>query len=279
MSTKIYSGFRFVPSDLNEIHALLMAYRPAVKAAVHAAQCRFLATTAADIIDKAALNGGLAGEPLSIAHDEMRRRQKEVRTTGYRDPEVDFDFKLAVMPYGERVYGIVFCEQREWQSAFYGQTWVEHWPYWDNTDEPEGVSRRQWANRGKVWDTILAGDEWDRPVGCGFSYDFEPPPRWPDADDVLAFVPSHADRVERFAGMRVMDAEFRRLINEAGIDAGSRESMQFVFAAEKNVRGPKGKALRKAERERIAALLPAITLDVLRGWSDPLPAHSRAEGA
>ncbi|CAO4140675.1 hypothetical protein LPLAFNJD_LOCUS751 [Methylorubrum aminovorans] len=267
MSTKIYSGFRFVPSDLNEVHTLLSLYRSEVKDAVHEAKCRFLAGAAADHIDKAALKGEPAGEPLGAAHDEMRRRQKEVRTTGYRDPEVDFDFKLSVMPYGECVYGIVFCEQRAWQSAFLAQPWVEHWPYWNSTDRPEGVSRREWAKRGETWNAILAGDEWDRPVGCGFGYDFEPPPRWPQGEDVLAYVPSHADRVARFASMRVMDAEFRRLLDEAGVSLQARECMQYVIQAEQNVRGPKGDHLRRAEGERIAPLLPAITLDVLLGWS------------
>lgn len=267
MSTKIYGGFRFVPSDLNEIHTLLMAYRPTVKEAVHEAKCRFLAVTAADLIDKAALDRERARYPLSAAHDDLRKRQKDVKETGLRDPAIDFDLKLAVMPYGERVYGIVFCEQGAWRKAFLAQPWIERWPYWDNTDQPEGVSRREWSERGKVWDAVLSGDEWDRPVGCGFGYDFEPPPHDPDAEEVLARVPSHDERVARWAGASVMDAEFRRLIDEAGVDAGSREAMQFVFAAEENVRGEKGESLRAAERKHLASILPVITLDRLRGWS------------
>lgn len=51
----------------------------------------------------------------------------------------------------------------------YGENWilkdfqppegVQDYCYWDNVDEPEGITYRQWKARGKNWDAIC--DDWD----------------------------------------------------------------------------------------------------------------------
>ena len=39
--------------------------------------------------------------------------------------------------------------------------WCEFYGYWDNTDQPEGVSRASWEARKSIW-AELALDDWDR---------------------------------------------------------------------------------------------------------------------
>lgn len=83
--------------------------------------------------------------------------RREVRKTGERMPLVDTDFTLSLIPLKRSFIGICYTESQAWFDAWCQQPGVQEYGYWDNADEPEGMSRREWNQRAKNWD-ILTGD-------------------------------------------------------------------------------------------------------------------------
>jgi len=72
--------------------------------------------------------------------------------------DIDFGFnaflssaKAYIIPYGTRkVVG-----------SFTPPDWVEEYGYWNNTDQPLDLTRRQWKARGDKWDEV-ALDDWQK---------------------------------------------------------------------------------------------------------------------
>lgn len=41
-------------------------------------------------------------------------------------------------------------------------SWLKEYSYWNNSDEPKGMTRRRWKERERTWNRIaLDGDRWD----------------------------------------------------------------------------------------------------------------------
>jgi hypothetical protein len=90
----------------------------------------------------------------------LKEMYKETITSPYKNPW-DLDLFLVVHEHQGRVYitprGGSFIRLEEILAA---DDRLEEYGYWDNTDMPDGMSRRKWNQRGKVWNAIC--DEWDR---------------------------------------------------------------------------------------------------------------------
>tara|TARA_Y100000034_G_scaffold116828_1_gene155632 strand:+ start:1760 stop:2464 length:705 start_codon:yes stop_codon:yes gene_type:complete len=72
--------------------------------------------------------------------------------------DIDFGFnaflsraKAYIVPYGNRKV----------VQSFSPPDWVEEYGYWNNTDQPEHITRRQWKARGNKWDEV-ALDDWQK---------------------------------------------------------------------------------------------------------------------
>lgn len=68
----------------------------------------------------------------------------------------EIDCSLNVWFYKNKFYVIPYGE---W-DGFKVPKGVEEYGYWNNTDQPEGVTTRQWNARGKTWDKVCL-DNWD----------------------------------------------------------------------------------------------------------------------
>lgn len=58
--------------------------------------------------------------------------------------------KFYIIPYGER------CILEDFQPP----ERAEEYAYWNNTDQPETLTRKQWVARGKTWDAVCL-DDWN----------------------------------------------------------------------------------------------------------------------
>ena len=116
MSTKIYNGFRFKDTDLLAVYKLVMEWRlelmPLHERAVH----RFIAEIACNLVDDESISPSSTEgtAPLLKGMSILWKMQEDVRKTLRRNPAVDFDFSLSILPHDGRVYGIVFTEQQDW---------------------------------------------------------------------------------------------------------------------------------------------------------------------
>ncbi len=207
MSTKIYNGILFKSKNLVQVYEHLHAYRPVIWDARSIAEKRFMADLAVSFIDEHAITGVAPDPdpqvtPTLYAYGCLRDLQREAKKTGQRNPLVDFEFSVVVMPYNGSNYGVVYTEQHDWLTDFMKQPWVREYAYYNNTDIPDGISDRAWRQRGKVWDAILARDPCDRSAGCGLVVEFLGRgglhiPIAFRGRDLLPFVPSDKQRIAR----------------------------------------------------------------------------------
>lgn len=269
MSTKIYTGFRFKTSNLREIHEHFLEWRKRIDTLTREAKHRYLAKHAVENIDNAIAYGKpVPKNPLLEVDLEMNDAQAEIKKTGQRNVSVDFDFEVSVMPWGRKVYGIIFCEQSAWIDEFMSQPWVEEYGYWNNTDRPDHLTARQWERRRKTWNAILKQDPWDRPSGCGFTADCKAPDRFSDNDAVLAACPSKENRVARTARSVVLGRAYKTLMEPLSEEERKQRCFSMLFDAERLLKTEEWQAKVAEEELRLAELLPEMTITILLGW-DP----------
>lgn len=156
MSTKIYGGFRLDTSDLLEAHELVQRFRQALQPVAQAWTAELLARLAVTLLDETCT--GLRapdgrGSALSVAAGSVRDRLRESRRNETRDPEIDPELRITLIPSGGILLGIVRTERLEWRSAFLEVPGVREYAYWTgDSDRPPGVSEREWRERGRAWD-------------------------------------------------------------------------------------------------------------------------------
>jgi len=71
----------------------------------------------------------------------------------YKGPQGDFSCDFCVWDYKSYFYMYPIGTLNNWDfSEIYKIPGLEDFRYWNNTDEPEDVSRREWKRRGRIWD-------------------------------------------------------------------------------------------------------------------------------
>jgi len=264
------NGIRFRSTDLLEVHRQLMAFRPVITELAEKKETEFLARTAVRSIDRTVLKGTPCAAPLSEALQELWDRQRKIVTSQKRDPQIDMEFKVLVLPWAGRIYGLVYSERGEWIDLLRGQEWVEDFRYWTNAEAPDGFDSEEWDERGCVWSAILEQDPARRPGASGMTVDFMPDGGIPQVEDVLRFVPKIDERARKWASERVCARRFATLMERKTMDDGT-------LGKEKNPIGAvieaadyaqkEGASEVEAEFEKIRLLLPEITRELLLdGW-------------
>lgn len=145
MSTRIYQGVRLKTTSLAKVQVIVEEFRPWVVAQAEARFDTFISNLEAE------------GKSWREAYDIWQDRRRRIKTTGQRDPFIDTEFSLSILPSGRNMLGIVYTEQRPWLEAFYAHPGVEEYGYWDNTDGLEDVSEQAWEGRRRAWDVLKDG--------------------------------------------------------------------------------------------------------------------------
>lgn len=271
MSTKVYKGFRFVSNDLLAIHEKFMAWRLRIRELTIEYEGRYIARQTVKLIDSfaAGRTTSLPDNPFSKVRREFEDAQSEIKKTQRRNPTIDWDFEVMVMPFRDQVYGIVFTDQNDWFTDFMAQDWVEDYSYWNNTDPPDGTSDEEWEIRGELWDSICNQDPSGVPGRAGFLADCTVPFRWTTVDDVMPYLPTFEDRLKSAAKAGVFMVKARELAPPAGDPS---PSFGWLWEVEKYVNSDDGQAAIEAEVNRLRPILKEeLTKVDLLGWDPDAP--------
>jgi hypothetical protein len=266
MSTKIYNGFKFADPNLSVIHRHIMDWRNELRPLHQKAANMFVAEIAINIFDGERMRpGSQTGKtPLMDAITTLWDQQAEVKKTQRRNPLVDFEFTLSLLPFEGQVFGITYTEQREWQRIWMAKPFIIDFAYWDNTDPPEELPDAEWEERGRVWGTVLDGAIMSAPSMAGFSADCTHEGLFPDTDNVVAILPSFEDRVGRRAKFAAAAAHVERLKAAKGQPATSYEQTSYSLEAMEWLQTDDGRKALDAEKRRIAGILEAeVTREML----------------
>lgn len=278
MGTTIADGFRFRTSSLEEVMQLLGQWRHRVRSDAECMAEEWLATESVKLIDQAiARNGDIPVAPLADIRaqwDKLRDNLKNRR----REPQVDYDFTVCILPHAGQFYGIVYTEQQVWRTDWFTEDLVDPMPYWNGTDGPEDLSESEWEARGRLWDEIMPSGI---PANHGLSADLHD--LWfltPGPDAVVAAQPSFERRLARTAHEEVILRKQRELYEARGGTNDDQMSalVRDYVAARKWATTPAGRAAIAAEEIRLRPLLPReVTHFMLLGWGPGAPPSAAPE--
>jgi hypothetical protein len=267
MSTKIYTGFRFRSHDMFEIHGLIARWRDSLVTFHNDEMAVLLASMCAETIDRNVTEAGRnAGKyPYRDAHQEIRTRQKEILGSGARDPEVDFDFEVSILPHDGAVYGMIFSERSRWIDLWMEQEEVEDFSYWNNVDRPSDISEDEWKERSETWSRILRSNAAGTPGMVGFSAQCTDRFVQPTLADVVDQLPSFEERLKKQSRSSAITRVFYKMKDD-GFD------LESPFAVLRKIElwlDGEGAHVQQEETSRLAVLLPKqIDAEML---TSPLP--------
>ena len=69
--------------------------------------------------------------------------------------QYEFYCNVTILPCNDEVFLLLFTEESEIHDIFDAMEEIEEYPYWDNTDQPEGMTWEEWEVRGKEWDEAI----------------------------------------------------------------------------------------------------------------------------
>lgn len=265
MSTKIYTGFRLEGYTLEQALRKMQAFSKEILLPVAQQTChrRIVSHAVANLDARAAGIEPAIPEPrpLAEAWSALMDRVNEIEKTKRRDPAVDFDFEVTVFPLGSAILGITFVEQSEFHQLWLSQPDVEDYSYWNNTDQPEGLSDEAWLARAEDWDKALEHSSFPAQAGfsltlCNGSHLFMTP-----VQSVEGLLPDFYKRVSAISRQLLMDEWDSRQDPESG---------QRPYAALRKYQAwletDEGRARRAAVEKKTAELLnPELTFEHLMG--------------
>ena len=72
--------------------------------------------------------------------------------------QYEFYCNITILPCHDEVFLLLYTEDRDVQDMFDAMEEIEEYPYWDNSDQPDGMTWEEWGVRGDEWDEALGGD-------------------------------------------------------------------------------------------------------------------------
>ena len=264
MSTRIYGGIKFASGDFHEVFTRLQEFRDRLVPQTEIMVGSYLASRLTRMVDDTAAQGLPLGENfLSKAVNEFRDSLDEIKKTGRRNPGVDTEFKVSILPYDGQLYGIMFTEQPEWRKLFLAEPWVSEFSYGDASDDtPEGVSYEDYRKRGDLWNAVMpTGAPVNHGVEADLTYNFY----WPEWEWIEPHLTAQTldDRLKEVGQNRVSFAKMKDI--SGGDDS---KYMGSFWEARRWLKTDEGTSAVHAEIERVRPLLPPLlTRGVVDGFS------------
>lgn len=213
MSTKIYNGFKIDSNDIFEVQNILMGHHEKVKEITENKTIEFLIRFAVEGLDKDTIEGKETKKNyLSEAGSSLMDRQREVKKSGYRDPVIDFEAEVVVIPYEGKFYGIYYSQQDAFLNNLLENPKVSEFGYWDNTERDDKVSAKEWKQRQKIWDGIFK--DTSIPGEIGFSKKFNAYVPYPEIESIAEkweqFCPTFEKRLKYWTAETHIEREMGR---------------------------------------------------------------------
>lgn len=142
------------------------------------------------------------------AWESLNDRINKVKQTGMRDPMVDFSASMTLFPLSKQLLAIPFYQHPVISHLITSKPYFKPYPYWNNTDQPDGVSNKEWSTRKDLWNEAIGNG---LPSQNGFSIDLISDGYMPyfELDEVEKYAPSGEDRfntlIERQLNQAISD--------------------------------------------------------------------------
>lgn len=234
MSTKIYNGYRLTnpPKNLKEVRDILFRFKEQAMTYYRKKYYGLVARDIVRIFDDALILQEVDykfphyvdDKIMETIHDQnkhssiwgvvtssVNRRadiSKKQTSRVHEFSRYEFYCNITILPCNDQVFLLMFTEERGIQDMFDKMEGIEEYPYWDNSDQPDGMTWEEWKERGVEWDEAIGTGV---PSQNGFGIDiidgtfyvqiypgYKADPTIPGAmDEILKYIPEFAKRVHR----------------------------------------------------------------------------------
>ena len=183
MSTKIYNGRKLKnkPKNLKEVRDIIFKFKEQAMKYYKEKYYKLLATDIVQMFDDAQLANKVFLEfphrfddkkkvPFSeqsvsksiwgMVSESIDRKADLSNKSMERMSEFfqyEFSCSVTILPCHDEVFLLLFTEEREIQDMFDAMEEIEEYPYWNNTDQPEGMTWEEWEVRGEEWNEAIGG--------------------------------------------------------------------------------------------------------------------------
>lgn len=235
MSTKIHYGKKLtVEGDFLQVLEALKKFgeeeiRPHAKQVIlhFISQLFFKATDKARYLNLASGGDGIFDEEAIFEniYDEMLERRSEILHQGKRDRQLDIEVSITLLPTETPGEFLVFpiADNSQMMEKLGELPGLVEYAYWNNTDQPDGITDEEWDARGRAWDKALGDD--GIPALSGFSITLVPASDFPrvSLNAVKANPPSDECRLEY-----ILDSEYRKWADIICEERGVRGISQIM---------------------------------------------------
>lgn len=229
MSTKIHHGYQLVDVPGGNVLACAPLLRSVMVPVYQSLYFRVAAEVAVGALDAARFGVDHVEDtrvpvravdtltPVVVADLFLNDIHHHMAKSGERSPHYDMNMQVTFLPDpnpgdAAAAYALLFTERAEYRDAWQALDWVEPFPYWNNTDPPEGVSPDDWKARQVVWERVVG---WDPPAVRGLSWSLlggvHPCSAVTDPGRLLDVVPSREQRARRVASSMAAGSSFSEL--------------------------------------------------------------------
>lgn len=281
MSTKLFHGWRLDENiGMRTLLLRLKKFRDRVRVIAKRLVTKRTVRLCEGIIDTVAMSGkrivdtekenpylpnstrSLWSRVVFLVDDRMAESYKTDRRTGF-----DFQCSVTVHPVlhkGKTIFLMLFFDhihEDDYRKAFERIVKAHPWPYWNNTDQPDGVTNAEWRFTERLWDRAL-GD--GVPAENGFAFDCITQYARSRAklDDAVKALRPISDRREMIAAEFAIDRRMRAL--ERKKDKNSKDGFGLYSEARRWLKIPAGQRALKKARERAKKRLGRITKATLQ---------------
>jgi len=177
MSTKIHHGYR-IDDGLIDERSIIPVLRATFEKPYLDDYVATASRWATFAMDRRQLGQGLDGTPpagqscLEYTDAVLAEAHLKIRRTGHRNPAADFGAEVVLLRDHDgdgALYALLFTERPSYRQAWQGLRSVSEYGYWNNTDQPDGVSDEEWAARRATWDRLLPGHRSPSTAGLSWS--------------------------------------------------------------------------------------------------------------
>ncbi|MBK3780019.1 hypothetical protein G3A43_07100 [Paraburkholderia aspalathi] len=165
MSTRVYTGFKFVSRSMRDIVIALGSIKTDIEQLQRNRYLKAYACLLVSLLDRSqsAIESGKTGGMVSAmpgrqVRDGIQKRQAHVRATLERDPAVDLEVELRCWysQLRDEVIGYAYGEfDGEVLRLLIEKGVATNYAYWNSTDPDEDVPENEWEQRKAAWNEAL----------------------------------------------------------------------------------------------------------------------------
>lgn len=228
MSTEIYTGFKFKGTDIFQIHDDINVVRKEVNTKAKELASIFFAEYMTNVFDSDqavpyAKKLSKNTKPYQVIAQHYFDKVRALEQSDQRMPDIDFSFVVNIYFHEGEIYGTVYTERQEFLDIWFEKDYVEDFAYWNNTNKPKEITKKEWQSRRDVWNFIFKNS--NIPAYTGFNCKLVKLPIIPDIDEIMEQIPAFEDRCDALS----KDWLFRERNKDKQIDSGNMVALYTEF--------------------------------------------------